>query len=103
MASRSGRLPGPIDGVTPGLEDPVEAETDARAALDLGFTGKLCIHPRQVAAVHRGLAPTKRKVEWARTILTAAGAGAGRAGGEMVDPPVRARARSIMGRPNSDE
>lgn len=99
LASRAGRLPGPIDGVTPTLDDPARAEADARRAIALGFTGKLCIHPAQLEPVHRGLAPSDDEIQWAQGIVAAASSGAAsRVAGEMVDAPVLARARSILHR-----
>jgi citrate lyase subunit beta/citryl-CoA lyase len=103
VASRAGRLPGPVDGVTAALDDWAQAGADARRAAALGFTGKLCIHPSQLAPVHRGLAPTDDEVGWARSVLAAGGAGAERVGGEMVDRPVLARARSILHRAPSQD
>jgi citrate lyase subunit beta/citryl-CoA lyase len=61
----------------------------------MGFTGKLCIHPRQLGAVHHGFAPSTAELEWARRVL-----GAGEAvtvvDGRMVDRPVQERARHIL-------
>lgn len=46
LASRLGRLPSPIDGVTINLAIPQKAYADAQAARSLGLGGKLLIHPR---------------------------------------------------------
>ncbi|TAJ30065.1 CoA ester lyase [Bosea sp. (in: a-proteobacteria)] len=97
VASRLAGLPQPIDGVTTAIDDAPLIASDARHARDLGFTGKLCIHPRQVAAIQAGFAPDEAEVLWARKVM-ASGDGAVAIDGAMVDEPVRIRARSILKR-----
>lgn len=98
LASRAADLPGPIDGVTTNLDDAAVAEADARRARRLGFAGKLCIHPRQVAAIRQGFRPTAEAVGWARQVIeaTESDGGAVRVDGQLVDAPVIARARAIL-------
>lgn len=97
VASRLAGLPQPIDGVTTAIDDVPLIASDARHARDLGFSGKLCIHPRQIAAIQAGFAPDETEVLWARKVL-ASGDGAVAIDGAMVDEPVRIRARSILKR-----
>ncbi len=72
---------------------------DAQRARRLGFGGKLCIHPRQVAVVNACFTPSADEVAWARGVVDA-DAGAGGAAvavdGKMVDRPVVLRAQSIL-------
>ncbi len=98
LASRLAALAPPLDGVTTSLDDAALLEDDARYALNLGFGGKLCIHPRQILPVRRGFSPTPEELAWARTIAATEGQGAVRVDGGMVDAPVRARARQILQR-----
>lgn len=99
VASRAAGLPGPVDSVTTDLDDERATADDAVRARTLGFTGKLCIHPRQVAAVNEAMSPTTEELAWAGRVLeAAAGAGAVRVDGQMVDPPVVERARRIAAR-----
>ena len=98
LASRLAGLHPPLDGVTTAIDDPAAAEADARYAGSLGFAGKLCIHPRQIAAVRAGFAPTAAEIDWAESILAAPDGGATRIAGTMVDAPVRQRARQILAR-----
>lgn len=98
LASRLGGLPAPLDGVTASLGDGQLAEEDARYAAALGFGGKLCIHPAQIAPVKRGFEPSEAEMAWAERVLAAADAGAAAIDGAMVDAPVRARARRILAR-----
>lgn len=97
LASRLAGIDGPIDGVTARLDDPSLVREDASHARAMGMTGKLCIHPRQVDPVRDAFTPTPSEVDWARRIL-AAGDGAVSVDGEMVDAPVRIRARMILSR-----
>ncbi len=103
LASRLAGLAGPVDGVTTAVADAALAQDDAAYAAQLGFNGKLCIHPNQVAPVLQGFAPSADEVAWAGRILAAmaAGAGALQVDGAMVDAPVRARAESILRRATS--
>lgn len=97
IASRAAGLPGPIDGVTTALDDPGTLTDDVRYARDLGLTGKLLIHPRQVEPTHAAYRPSEEEVAWAQRVLdAAAGGGAIRVDGAMVDAPVVARAARII-------
>ncbi|QXV56248.1 CoA ester lyase [Amycolatopsis sp. TNS106] len=97
-AAAAGRA-APIDGVTTALDDQAALAADIGHAKTLGFTGKLCVHPRQVAAANHGLAPSDSEIEWARDVLAHAGDGSvAVACGQMVDKPVEARARAILDR-----
>lgn len=97
LASRLGGLMQPVDGVTTSIDDEHQIRTDARYARDLGFGGKLCIHPRQVDTVRTGFAPDASELDWARRVI-ASGDGAAAVDGSMVDEPVRIRARALLKR-----
>jgi citrate lyase subunit beta/citryl-CoA lyase len=96
LASRLANLPPPLDGVTTAIQDAALIEDDACYARQLGFGGKLCIHPAQIAAIRRGFAPSAQDIAWARRILAAGEDGAVSVDGAMVDAPVRLRARLIL-------
>lgn len=101
LASRVAGIEGPVDGVTTALRDEELLTEDVAAAAELGFTGKLLIHPAQVAPVAQGFAPTPDEIQWARRVLTAvadAAAGAVSLDGSMIDKPVVDRARRILDR-----
>ena len=95
LASRLGGIAAPIDGVTVQLDDPAVTHDDAGHARDLGMTGKLCIHPKQITEVKRAFAPSEDEISWAKRVL-ASGDGAVSVDGAMVDEPVRIRARAIL-------
>ena len=97
VASRLAGLPGPIDGVTTGIDQPDLIRDDASHGNELGFRGKLLIHPKQFGPAMEGFRPDAATVAWANRILAAASDGDAIAvDGEMVDKPVIDRARSIL-------
>ncbi len=99
LASRLADRPAPIDGVTTSVKDPDLVRADAAHACELGFSGKLLIHPAQIAPAMDGFRPSEDDVAWAERILSARGAlGAAVVDGAMVDAPVFLRAEQILRR-----
>jgi citrate lyase subunit beta/citryl-CoA lyase len=98
LTSRLGGLLPPLDGVTAETDKPDIVESDARHAAELGFSGKLCIHPRQIKAAYDGFAPSESELAWALEILSVGDSGAVALNGQMIDPPVRRRAEALMAR-----
>ena len=99
LASRVAGLLPPLDGVTMTLDDMEALSRDVAYARRLGFGGKLCVHPRQVAVINDGFLPTATEVAWARRVVAAAAAAednACRVDGKLVDRPVIDRARAIL-------
>lgn len=97
LASRVAGLPAPVDGVTADVVNGAGWVAEARRARSLGFGGKLCIHPRQVAAVNEGFAPNEDEIRWATRILDAVGDKATAVvDGEFVDRPIILRARTLL-------
>lgn len=99
LASRLAALPPPIDSPSVAIDAAADVETEARRAKRLGFGAKLCIHPAQVAAVHRGFAPAEAEVAWARRVVDAAHGSGGAAvalDGRMIDTPVILRAEALL-------
>ena len=100
LAAAAAGIQGPLDGPCMSPRDERALELEITRARRLGFTGKLCIHPSQVAAVSEGFSPTGEELQWARAVVDAFGDGAD-AGvivldGEVVDEPVVRRARGIL-------
>ena len=99
LHSRFAGLRAPLDGVSVGFDSAEQMYADALRSCQLGFGGKLCIHPAQVGAVNRAFAPSEEEQAWARRVLQAFDASAGAAtavDGKMVDRPVVERARRIV-------
>src|SRR5215212_9112052 len=91
-----------FDGSLAAVAAPDRLRAEAEAARRLGFAGKSCIHPSQVAAVNEAFSPRPEEVAKARRVLAAAqdaaarGVGAFTVEGQMVDAPFVARARAIV-------
>jgi citrate lyase beta subunit len=102
LASRAAGLPAPIDSVFVDLSDPDGLAASTREAKQLGFRGKLVIHPSQVSIVNAVFTPTVEEVGWARRVIEALaaaereGLGAFVVDGRMVDYPIVERARDIL-------
>lgn len=105
LVSRLAGREAPVDGVTVAVDDAERISADARRSRELGFGGKLCIHPRQVPAVNAAFRPSAQEIAWAERVLAAARDSSGaavRVDGEMVDRPVILRAEAILAAAESD-
>ncbi|MGH3518699.1 MAG: HpcH/HpaI aldolase/citrate lyase family protein [Haloechinothrix sp.] len=97
LASGAAGIAPPVDGVTGDVHDADVVRDDVEHARRLGFTGKLCIHPRQVAVAEEALRPTDDEVHWARSVVDTAGTeGVAVLNGQMIDKPVVDRAHRIL-------
>jgi citrate lyase subunit beta/citryl-CoA lyase len=88
-----------LDMVTLSFGDEERFRREAAEARALGYAGKLCIHPAQVALANEAFRPSEDEVDWAGRVLAAfRGAGGMTIGfeGLMVDEVVAARARAIL-------
>lgn len=98
-STRRALLAPPIDGVTVDANDPGALRRAAQRGRALGFGGKLCIHPTQVAAVNEAFSPTAAEISWARRVLEEAGRRQGDVfslDGRMVDAPVVCLAQGVL-------
>jgi citrate lyase subunit beta/citryl-CoA lyase len=101
LAARLAGVP-VLDQVVTHLDADDRFLADAADGRALGYTGKLCIHPRQVALAHRAFSPSAEDVDRARRLLAAYDAAAARGeaaiafDGQMVDEPVARRARAVI-------
>ena len=100
LASRAAGIAAPVAGVTTALDDEAVLLADLARARAHGFAAKLCIHPRQVAAIHTALMPTADELTWAQRVVDAAAqaSGAVQLEGRMIDKPVVERARRLLER-----
>jgi citrate lyase subunit beta/citryl-CoA lyase len=94
-ASAAAGLNPPLDGVTVSIDDTRALNADVAHARRLGFTGKLCIHPRQLPIVTEGFAPSENEQQWARTVVEA-GDAVTQINGQMIDKPILERAQRIL-------
>lgn len=99
LASKLANLQAPIDSPSTAIEQLDEVVHEAQTAHRLGFGAKLCIHPKQVAAVNAAFSPSAADTAWAEGVLQANVQAAGAAfalDGKMVDKPVLLRAEAIL-------
>jgi citrate lyase subunit beta/citryl-CoA lyase len=98
LASRCAGIGSPVAGVTPSIDDEARLLADLAFARAFGYGAKLCIHPKQVAAIRKALQPTAAEIDWARRVIAAAEGsdGAVQVDGRMVDRPVLLKAQSIL-------
>lgn len=99
LVSRVAGIDAPVDGVTQSIDDPELLRRDCRRARQLGFSGKLCIHPNQVDVVNQCFAPSPEERAWAQRVVDAFARSDGNAAlldGRMIDRPVLVRAQAIL-------
>lgn len=90
------------DGAFAAIDDADGFRAEAQMAHRLGYIGKTCIHPRQVAVANAVFRPNAQEIAMARRIVQAAGDAAARGQaafaveGRMIDPPFLRRAQAII-------
>lgn len=92
-----------IDTHYPDVSDLSGLREDAEFALQLGYDGKMALHPEQVEVVNEAFTPPADRIEWADRILGAVADAEGEKAvyvvdGEMVDAPQIGQARNIIER-----
>ena len=103
LASRVAGIRPPIAPVLTRLDDDVALRATTERFKNLGFFGRSCIHPKQLAVVHDVFTPTAAELARAREIVStyetglenASGSEVAR-GGQFVDVAVVKRARSVI-------
>jgi citrate lyase subunit beta/citryl-CoA lyase/(S)-citramalyl-CoA lyase len=88
-----------IDGPHFDIPDVAGLEKQASRVFELGFSGKLAIHPSQVETINLVFAPSKEKISWARGVIEAfekAGGGVVSFDGMMIDQPVVDQAKRLL-------
>lgn len=104
VESRAAGLEPPLDTVWVSLKDPEGFQRSVQRAKDLGFQGKLCIHPDQVPVVNDCFQPTDAELTHARKVLDAFaqaerdGLAAIQVDGQFVDYPIVYRAQRLIAR-----
>jgi len=92
-----------LAGSIAAVDDVAGFEHTVRSGRAMGFTGSVCIHPRQVPIVNRGFSPSAEERAWAERVVAAdeaasrAGLGAVLLDGRMIDRPIVQRARRWLG------
>lgn len=103
LESRAAGLEPPLDTVWADLRDTEGFIASARHAAALGFQGKMCIHPDQIAAANAAFTPDEAAVAQARRVVAAferaeaEGLASIQLDGQFIDYPIVQRARRILG------
>ncbi len=97
LAARLGGV-GALDQAVVNVRDAEFFRTDAGEGRDLGYDGKICIHPSQVTLAHEVFTPSEEDVAHARDVVEAGRAGVGVVNGEMVDDVHLRMAAAVLAR-----
>lgn len=93
-----------LDQIVADYADDERFRTDAALGRRLGYAGKLCIHPRQVALAREAFTPSEEAVARANALIDAYTAAHSRGEGvitfegAMVDQPMLISARAVLAR-----
>ncbi len=101
LAGRLARVP-VVDQVVVAFADLARFAREADEARALGYSGKMCIHPGQVAPAHAAFTPSSDEVAAARHLIEVYEAGKREGSavvvveGRMIDGPLVAQARKVL-------
>lgn len=101
LAAALASKPAPVDGVTTDAHNGALVTEQARYSCEMGFKGKLLIHPAQIEPAKQGFRPSEAEIERAKGIIAAGASnssGVAMYQGAMVDAPVIARAHLLLER-----
>ncbi|ELY43886.1 citrate (pro-3S)-lyase [Natronorubrum sulfidifaciens JCM 14089] len=93
-----------IDTLVTDFGNEAQLREDTAFSVQLGYDGKLAIHPSQVDPINEAFTPSGSDREWARRVLEAKqhadaeGRGVFEVDGEMIDAPLIAQAERIRSR-----
>jgi citrate lyase subunit beta/citryl-CoA lyase len=91
------------------FRDPEGLQVEATLARQIGYKGKLAIHPAQLEVIENVFMPTESEIERAKKVLAIAaegeaeGRGSISLDGEMIDMPVILRAQNVLRDANLSE
>ncbi len=88
-----------VDTVWTDVRDLEGLARECRQMRDLGYTGKLAIHPAQIRPIHDAFSPSDEELAQAHRVVEAfeaAGSGVASLDGKMLDAPVVERARRLV-------
>jgi citrate lyase subunit beta/citryl-CoA lyase len=104
MASRAAGIEPPLDTVWADLRDAEGFARSAERAAALGFQGKMCIHPDQIAVTNAAFSPSEQQLAWAKRVVAAfedaesKGLASIQLDGQFIDYPIVQRARQVIAR-----
>lgn len=105
LASSAAGLPSPVGSAFTNIQDEKALRATSVALRTLGFFGRSCIHPRQVAVVRAVFAPSEQERASAEQIVATASEAAAKdssaavtSNGSFVDPAIVKHAQSVLRR-----
>jgi citrate lyase subunit beta/citryl-CoA lyase len=102
LASRINELEPPLDTVFIHIKETEAFAASCERVKNMGFQGKLCIHPGQIAIANAAFTPTAQEAAFARTVISefakaeAEGSASIQIDGYFVDYPIVVKAERIV-------
>jgi citrate lyase subunit beta / citryl-CoA lyase len=98
-AALAAGLPPPMLSAYPNIRDLAGLRTDTERGRALGWVGRVAVHPTQLPVIAEVFRPSPEETRWAREVLATNTKGVTTlSNGEMVDPAMLGRARTILDR-----
>jgi citrate lyase subunit beta / citryl-CoA lyase len=97
-----------LDGIVADYSDDDRFREEGALARALSYSGKMCIHPRQVPLANEAFTPSAEQIAYARRVVDAyraaeeKGQGAISIDGSMIDEPMARRAHSVLSAAGED-
>lgn len=92
-----------IDQAVLNIREDDQFRDDGLRGRNMGYSGKICLLPRQADLANQLFSPTAREISWSKSVLAAAsraaseGRGVFEFEGQMIDEPLLKRASAISG------
>jgi citrate lyase subunit beta/citryl-CoA lyase len=102
LASRVAGIEPPLDTVWARLQDAEGLRASVQISFDMGFQGRVCIHPDQIPVVHEIFTPSAEERSAALKIVAAfeaaerTGSASIKVDGQFVDYPIVEKARRVV-------
>ncbi len=103
LAAKAAGVKHVLDGTYAKIRDPEGLRTCCEAVRRLGYRGKSCIHPNQVALVNEVFTPTEKELDYYRRVIVAFDDAVARGsaattidGGTMIDYAMAETARRVL-------
>lgn len=92
----------PLDIVHMKVHDLEDLEREMNVARDLGYEGKMLVHPKEIQPCHKCFSPSEEQVEWAKEIIFLSeeavreGRGVAYMNNKFIGPPMLKMAQDIL-------